>query len=449
MRLMRLTGRRAVGEVDSVYAWLRLLAGVLISTIGGVGMWSIAVVLPTLQADFGVTRADVSLAYTAVMLGAVVGGPLMGWLSDRFGITLPVAIGTAMLALGLALASQAATMWQFTLVHGLLIGGGTSASFGPVIADISLWFAKRRGVAVAICSSGSYLAGTVWPLVIQPLAQRVGWRHTYFGIAVFCLCSMLPLLRALRQRRAIVADAGGRGLLHCDGDAASPHRCLLHRSWLRRRARRGDAVADVRNRHYQPALLRLDRRPHRPGPGAAHQFVAAGRLAAGLFRRQRADLPLRRYRDVRPRPGRYRADLRADRARMLSPIRSRRSGRLGVVVDAGRDGDRRLDVGCDLRRDAVVSRRFPQRLCLEFVEHGDRGLVVAAATPAQDGKVRVKSIHCRACRVVSPTIGLRRSGSTIRRRLVFWLSVAAWRRAPSFATGDANFITSRRFNDLI
>src|SRR5262249_36482440 len=100
------------------------------------------------------------------------------------------------------------------------------------------------------------------------------------------------------------------------------------------------------------------------------------------------------------------------------------------------------------RRDAVVSRRFPQRLCLEFVEHGDRGLVVAAATPAQDGKVRVKSIHCRAGRVVSPTIGLRRSGSTIRRRLVVWLGVAAWRRAPSFATGDANSITSTRFDDL-
>jgi predicted MFS family arabinose efflux permease len=79
MRMMRSTGRRAVGEVDSVYAWLRLLAGVLTSTIGGVGMWSIAVVLPTLQADFGVTRADVSLAYTAVMLGAVVGGPVMGY----------------------------------------------------------------------------------------------------------------------------------------------------------------------------------------------------------------------------------------------------------------------------------------------------------------------------------------------------------------------------------
>ncbi|MBV9828584.1 MAG: MFS transporter [Alphaproteobacteria bacterium] len=200
MRTLNLTLPGAVGVVDSAYAWVRLLAGVLISTIGGVGMWSIAVVLPTLQADFGVTRADVSLAYTAVMFGAVIGGPIMGWLSDRFGIAVPVAIGATMLASGLALASQAATMWQFTLAHGLLIGAGTSASFGPVIADTSLWFAKRRGVAVAICSSGSYLAGTTWPLIIQPLAQSVGWRHAYLGIAGFCLCAMLPLLLAMRRR---------------------------------------------------------------------------------------------------------------------------------------------------------------------------------------------------------------------------------------------------------
>jgi MFS family permease len=134
-------------------------------------MWSIAVVLPTLQADFGVTRAYVSLAYTAVMLGAVVGGPLMGWLSDRFGITVPVAIGTAMLALGLALASQAATMWQFTLVHGLLIGGGTSASFGPVIADISLWF---RGDHSVCCdppkTRGKKRSTPIMPLRMQGTA---------------------------------------------------------------------------------------------------------------------------------------------------------------------------------------------------------------------------------------------------------------------------------------
>jgi len=187
-------------DIDGGYAWLRLLAAVLISTIGGVGMWSITVVLPTLQADFGVTRGDISFAYTAVMLGAVVGGPIMGRLSDKFGIITPVIAGAAMLALGLGLASLTANIWQFSLVQGLLIGVGTSASFGPVIADTSLWFARRRGIAVAICSSGSYLAGTIWPLIIQPFAQSIGWRHTYLGIGVFCLCSMLPLLLALRRR---------------------------------------------------------------------------------------------------------------------------------------------------------------------------------------------------------------------------------------------------------
>src|SRR5262244_598169 len=172
-----------------------------------------------------------------------------------------------------------------------LIGGGTSASFGPVIADISLWFAKHHGVAVAICSSGSYLAGTVWPLVIQPLAQWVGWRHTYFGIAVFCRCSMLPLLLALRRRlpretgrhsapvdspRAGAFAGGGNGLqlllmlagLACCIAMAMPQVHIVAYCTdlgYGPRARRGDAVADVRDGHYQPALLRLDRRPHR-GP---------------------------------------------------------------------------------------------------------------------------------------------------------------------------------------
>ena len=195
-------GATAAGGVDSPYAYLRFAVSVLLSTIGGVGMWSIAVVLPLVQADFGIDRADASLSYTAVMLGFVLGGPLMGRLSDRMGIVAPVALGAVMQGIGFAAASQAADNWQFALAHGVLIGVGGSASFGPVIADVSLWFVRRRGIAVAICSSGSYLAGTIWPLVIQPLAQSVGWRQTYFGIGVFCIAAMLPLALALRRRKS-------------------------------------------------------------------------------------------------------------------------------------------------------------------------------------------------------------------------------------------------------
>jgi MFS family permease len=209
-------------EIESAYAWVRLLASLAISTIGGVALWSTAVVLPLIQTEFGLDRAAASLPYTAVMLGFVAGGPAMGWLADRFGIAVPAAISAAMLSLGFVLSSQAASIWQFTLLHGLLIGIGGAASFGPLIADISLWFSRRRGIAVAICASGSYLAGTIWPLVIQNLAGSIGWRSTYFGIGVFCLATMLPLITvALRRSRPVLVEPSAASVAR-DGPALPP-----------------------------------------------------------------------------------------------------------------------------------------------------------------------------------------------------------------------------------
>ena len=80
-------------EADSPAAWLRLAAAVLIGTIGGVGMWSVVVALPAVQAEFGVARADAALPYTLSMLGYALGGVLMGKLSDRYGIVRPMVLG--------------------------------------------------------------------------------------------------------------------------------------------------------------------------------------------------------------------------------------------------------------------------------------------------------------------------------------------------------------------
>lgn len=209
----------AACEAESPYAWARLLASVMLSTIGGAGMWTIAVVLPTVQAEFGVDRAAASLPYTLVMVGFVIGGPLMGWLSDRFGIVVPVIAGAVTLSLGFAAASYAADIWQFAIIHGVLIGVGSSASFGPVIADISLWFDRRRGIAVAICASGSYLAGTFWPLVVQPLTANIGWRQTFLGIAAFAVVTMVPLALVALRRRA--PGAGGAAARLAPTGAAS------------------------------------------------------------------------------------------------------------------------------------------------------------------------------------------------------------------------------------
>ena len=88
-----------------------------------------------------------------------------------------------MLGIGYVAAASATALWQFMLAQALLIGMlGSSATFGPLVADISLWFVRRRGIAVAIVASGNYLAGTIWPPILQHAIEAVGWRQTYIGI---------------------------------------------------------------------------------------------------------------------------------------------------------------------------------------------------------------------------------------------------------------------------
>jgi MFS family permease len=197
------SSQRAAGQggspVDSAAAWLRLTVATVLSTVGGVGMWSFMVALPSLQTDFGATRADASLPFTMVMFGFAGGGILMGRLADRYGIAVPLAVGTLALSAGYVATGWSPNLWLVALAHGL-IGIGCSASFGPLMADISHWFERRRGIAVAIAASGNYIAGTIWPPVVQHFIATDGWRATHIGIGLFCLVAMLPLVLALRGR---------------------------------------------------------------------------------------------------------------------------------------------------------------------------------------------------------------------------------------------------------
>src|SRR5690242_13486415 len=185
---------------ESTYAWFRLAVAVLLSTIGGAGMWSVVVVLPALQADFGVARAAASFPYTLTMVCFGLGGVWMGRLGDRFGIFVPIVLGTTCLGAGYMLAGLATSLWQFTLMQGVLLGLGSSATFAPLLADTSKWFTRRRGMAVGISASGNYLAGTIWPPLVQHLIATIGWRHTYVVIGAFSILSMLALSLAVRRR---------------------------------------------------------------------------------------------------------------------------------------------------------------------------------------------------------------------------------------------------------
>ncbi len=164
-------------------------------------MYAITVVLPQIQAEFDVSRSDASLPYTLTMIGFGLGGILMGRLSDRFGIVTPIVLGTLGISSGFIWAGVSGDLWQFNLAQGLLIGlFGTAATFAPLVADTSQWFTRHRGIALAICMSGNYLAGAVWPPIMQHFIDTEGWRTTYIGLGVFCLVSMLPLALVYRRR---------------------------------------------------------------------------------------------------------------------------------------------------------------------------------------------------------------------------------------------------------
>jgi MFS family permease len=202
------TSETTVHAADSRYAMLRLALTLLIMTVGSSGMYVVSVMLPAVQAEFGIDRAAASLPYTWLMLGFGFGGVLMGRLADRFGVMWPLLGGSVFLAAGYIATGLSGGIVSFTVAQALLVGLlGSSAAFAPLVADTSLWFVKRRGIAVAVCASGNYVAGAIWPPIAQHFIETVGWRQTYIGMGIFCGIAMALLALFFRARPPAVAAA--------------------------------------------------------------------------------------------------------------------------------------------------------------------------------------------------------------------------------------------------
>src|SRR5260221_10180129 len=129
--------------IDSSYAWWRLAASVTLSTVGGIGMWSLAVAMPVVQAGLGVSRADISFAYTLNMLGFFAGGVLVGRLVDRRGIVVASIVSAVGLAAGFALATLTSSLILFAAAP-VLVGFSAAATLPPLVPDVSHWFEHRR-----------------------------------------------------------------------------------------------------------------------------------------------------------------------------------------------------------------------------------------------------------------------------------------------------------------
>jgi MFS family permease len=188
-------------SADSRYSWFRMAVSLALATLGGIGIWAGIITLPVIQQEFGVDRSGGALPYTLTMIGFAIGGVIMGKVADRFGVVVPLIISTLTLSAGFILSAMAPTYWTYIAAQAGLIGLlGTSSTFGPLVADISLWFKKHRGIAVAVVASGNYLAGAIWPKILTWSIAAYGWRMSFIAIGILLLATMLPLSLLLRRR---------------------------------------------------------------------------------------------------------------------------------------------------------------------------------------------------------------------------------------------------------
>jgi MFS family permease len=184
---------------DSPAAWRRLVLALGIGAVGSVGMWSVVVALPVVQGSFGATRAEVSTAFTFAMLGFGFGGVLIGRITDRLGIVPAIALGNLALLVGYVTAGLSGSLWQFIIAHAA-IGLGSSATFAPLMAEVSHWFERPRGIAVTVAASGNYVGGAIWPPLVEHSLVSYGWQATHVGIGIVAAALMSLLLVVLRSR---------------------------------------------------------------------------------------------------------------------------------------------------------------------------------------------------------------------------------------------------------
>jgi MFS family permease len=190
----------AVRLVDSKSSWVVATVGVVILGTAFGAPWMAAVALKDIAAEVGGTRSVPALATALAWFGAAFGGIGMGWIAERVGVRWTVMFGSLMMALGLAIATLG-TSWPLYLGYGVFVGlAGLSGINAPLFVYISKWFERRRGSAFAFISSGTYIAGALWPPIFERLIAYVGWRQAMLWFAVLEVAAIVPLAAVFLRR---------------------------------------------------------------------------------------------------------------------------------------------------------------------------------------------------------------------------------------------------------
>jgi len=189
--------------LDTAYSWQRLLVALVIGLVANAGMWAVVVIMPTVEAEFALTRAETSLPYMLSMLGYGLGNFIIGRWVDRVGIATALIGASFGIAVSFFAATQASDIGALAAVH-FILGLFAAVGFAPLMSDISHWFLKWRGTAMALVASANYLSGAVWPTVLAGVLAQSGWRAVYLTLAVITVV-VVPFLAMLLRRQ--VPDA--------------------------------------------------------------------------------------------------------------------------------------------------------------------------------------------------------------------------------------------------
>jgi MFS family permease len=210
-----MTASRFPDSIESRSSWVAATITTAILAISYGAPLLVVVGLKPITASLGTERSVVALAGALVWVGTGMGGIVMGWVADRIGVRSTVVFGAVMAALGLAV-STTGQVWALFFGHAILIGLlGSSAHFPPLVVYISRWFDRRRGTAVALISSGQYVAGMLWPTVFERAITQFGWQATMLAYAVVVAAAIVPLALFLQpppqpSRAGVAVGTGTR-----------------------------------------------------------------------------------------------------------------------------------------------------------------------------------------------------------------------------------------------
>lgn len=185
-------------SIENGASWLTAFVSLAILSVSYGSALIVIVGLKPIAASLAADRSAIALAGALAWLGMGLGGILMGWVADRIGVRKTVIFGALMTAAGLAL-STTGQLWALYIGHGVLVGIlGNGAIYPPLVIYVSRWFDRRRGTAIALISSGQYVAGVLWPSLFEVGLSHIAWRGTMLAFAGLTVVGIVPLALALK-----------------------------------------------------------------------------------------------------------------------------------------------------------------------------------------------------------------------------------------------------------